>query len=77
MGGLLSGGKSTNWENPSITPFYTGLQIQTSNSNVPIAIVYGANKIAPNCIWTGGFYGCYGYPEWSSGGGGKGGSSGN
>ncbi len=36
-------------------PVYTGLQIQTSSSAVPIQIVYGANKIAPNVIWTGGF----------------------
>jgi hypothetical protein len=55
-------------------PYYTGLQIQTSGSNIPISIVWGANKIAPNCIWTGGFYGYYGYPEGS--GGGKGGLSG-
>src|SRR5262249_4259455 len=46
------------------------LQIQTSGNNVPISIVWGANKIAPNCIWTGGFYGYYGYPEGSTGGGG-------
>lgn len=50
-------------------PFYTGLQIQTSGNNVPISIVWGANKIAPNAIWTGGFYGYYGYPEGSHGGG--------
>jgi Putative phage tail protein len=49
-------------------PYYTGLQIQTSGSNVPISMVWGANKIAPNCIWTGGFYGYYGYPENTSGG---------
>lgn len=59
-------------------PYYTGLQIQTSSNNVPIAIVYGANKIAPNAIWTGGFYGYYGYPEGShSGGKGLGGGSNN
>ena len=52
-----------NWENPSVTPYYTGLQIQTSSTNVPIAIIYGANKVAPNCIWTGGFYGYWGAPE--------------
>jgi len=74
----LFGGQSRNWQNPGVTPYYTGLQIQTSNSNVPIAIVYGANKIAPNCIWTGGFYGYYGHAEGSSGGssGGKGGGAG-
>jgi len=50
-------------------PAYTGLQIQTSVNSVPIAIVYGANKIAPNCIDTAGFYGYYGYPEGTSGNG--------
>lgn len=56
-------------QNNGQIPYYTGLQIQTSGNNVPIAIVWGANKIAPNCIWTGGFYGYYGYPENTSGGG--------
>jgi len=61
-------------QNNGQIPYYTGLQIQTSGNNVPINIVWGANKIAPNCIWTGGFYGYYGYPEGShGGGGGKGG----
>jgi hypothetical protein len=56
-------------------PYYTGLKIQTSSRNVSIAIVWGSNKIAPNCIWTGG--GCYGYPEESHGtSGGKGGGHG-
>ncbi len=63
-------------QNNGQIPYYTGLQIQTSGNNVPISIVWGANKIAPNCIWTGGFYGYYGYPEYShGGGGGKGGGS--
>jgi hypothetical protein len=34
---------------------YTGLQIQTSSAAVPISIVYGANKVSFNLIWTGGF----------------------
>jgi len=62
-------------QNNGRIPYYTGLQIQTSGNNVPISIVWGANKIAPNCIWTGGFYGYYGYPEGSHGGG-KGGEGG-
>jgi hypothetical protein len=71
--GFLSGSHS----NGQI-PYYTGLQIQTSSRNVPIAIVWGSNKIAPNCIWTGGFYGYYGYPEGSHGGSsGKGGGHGS
>jgi hypothetical protein len=31
------------------------LQVQTSSSSIPIQIVYGANKIAPNCFWSGNF----------------------
>jgi hypothetical protein len=42
--------------NPAAIPHYTGLQIQTSSNAVPIAIVWGTPKIAPNVIWTGGFY---------------------
>jgi Putative phage tail protein len=42
--------------NPAAVPHYTGLQIQTSSNAVPIAIVWGTAKIAPNVIWTGGFY---------------------
>lgn len=42
-------------KNTSQIPVYTGLQVQTSSAAVPIQIVYGANKIAPNVIWTGGF----------------------
>ena len=74
MGMLSNPGR--NWQNPGVTPYYTGLQIQTSGNNVPIAIVWGANKIAPNCMWTGGFYGYYGYPEGKANGKGGGGSGG-
>jgi hypothetical protein len=35
----------------SITPDYTGLQIQTAVNTLPIPIVWGANKLAPNLIW--------------------------
>ncbi len=41
--------------NASSIPFYTGLQVQTSSSAVPIQIVYGCNKVAPNCFWSGDF----------------------
>lgn len=37
------------------TPVLTGLQVQTSSSALPIPIVYGINRLAPNVIWTGGF----------------------
>lgn len=43
-------------QNPGYIPEYTGLQVQTSSNAVPIPIVYGRNKLAPNAIWTGGFY---------------------
>ena len=48
-------------------PDYTGLQIQTSTSALPVPIVWGQNRLAPNLIWYANFK--------SSGGkgGGKGG----
>lgn len=52
-------------------PRYTGLQIQTSSNAVPISIVYGTNRIAPNVIWTGGFFAISQFSK--SGAGGKGG----
>jgi|GEM_PF-705386 len=33
------------------TPDYTGLQIQTAVSTLPVPIVWGTTKIAPNLIW--------------------------
>ena len=41
--------------NAAQIPLYTGLQVQTSSNAVPIQIVYGANKVAPNIMWTGNF----------------------
>jgi Putative phage tail protein len=38
-----------------IKPDYTGLQVQTSVSALPIPIVWGASKIAPNLLWYGAF----------------------
>ncbi|HYA73062.1 MAG TPA: phage tail protein, partial [Roseiarcus sp.] len=35
----------------SVKPDYTGLQLQTSTSTLPIALVYGQTKIAGNVIW--------------------------
>jgi hypothetical protein len=49
-------------------PRYNGIQIQSSSSAIPIPIVYGTNRIAPNILWTGGFRS---YPQRP--GGGKGG----
>ncbi|MFH6786328.1 MULTISPECIES: phage tail protein [Methylobacterium] len=39
----------------AVTPDYTGLQIQTASSALPVAIVYGTNRAAPNLIWHDGF----------------------
>jgi hypothetical protein len=36
---------------PAVTPDYTGLQLQTSVNTLPVAIVWGESKIAPNVIW--------------------------
>lgn len=55
--------------NSNYVPRYTGLQIQTSSNAVPIALVYGTNKISTNAIWTGGFFAVANYQS----GGGKGG----
>src|ERR1700722_4451858 len=63
---------------PASTPDYTGLQIQTAVSALPIPIVWGTSKLAPNVIWYANFKAI---PAGSSGGGGKGlfgsGGSGN
>ncbi|MGF3025539.1 phage tail protein [Methylobacterium aquaticum] len=39
----------------AVTPDYTGLQIQTASSALPVAIVYGTNRAAPNLVWYDGF----------------------
>ncbi|MGH7247349.1 MAG: hypothetical protein ACREH9_04515, partial [Pseudomonadota bacterium] len=65
MSGMLEGlfgGKKV------IKPDYTGLQIQTAVNTLPIPIVWGMSKLAPNLIWYGDF-------ETNSGGG-KGGKGG-
>ncbi|MHB8885800.1 MAG: phage tail protein [Methylovirgula sp.] len=59
---------------PVTTPTYTGLQLQTSNGAIPIPIVYGITKIAPNIIWNGNFRAYYSGGK-GGGGGGKGGGS--
>ncbi len=51
----------------AITPDYTGLQIQTAVSALPIPIVWGMSKIAPNVIWYNNFTAV---PQSSGGGGG-------
>ena len=46
--GLFGGNQTT-------TPDYTGLQIQTAVNTLPIPIVWGMSKLAPNVIWYDGF----------------------
>lgn len=52
------------------TPQYTGLQLQTASSALPIPIVYGITRAAPNLIWSGNFQSI---PQYSQAHGGKGG----
>jgi hypothetical protein len=37
------------------TPTYTGVQIQTASSALPIPIVYGTNCVGPNIVWAANF----------------------
>ena len=62
MSGLFGGGAQTT------TPDYTGLQIQTAVNTLPVPIIWGASKLAPNVIWYNNFQ--------TSQGGGKGGGKG-
>jgi len=54
----------------AVTPDYTGLQIQTAVNALPVPIVWGESKLAPNVIWYNNFQT---HAEQSGGGGGKGG----
>jgi hypothetical protein len=63
MSGIFGGGQQ-----PTTTPDYTGLQIQTAVNTLPLPIVWGLSKLAPNVIWYNNFQTHYG-----SSGGGKGG----
>ena len=49
----------------SIQPDFSGLALQTSSSAMPIPIVYGVTRVAPNVIW---YAGVYARPEKSGGG---------
>ena len=55
-----------------VTPQYTGLQVQTASSALPIPIVYGVSRLAPNLIWADNFQTS---PEYTSQGGKGGGQS--
>ncbi len=54
----------------AVPPDYTGLQIQTAVNALPVPIVWGESKLAPNVIWYNNFQSI---PQQSGGGGGKGG----
>ena len=56
---------------PTVPPDYTGLQIQTAVNALPIPIVWGESKLAPNVVWYNNFQSIP--QQSSSGGGGKGG----
>jgi hypothetical protein len=51
----------------AVTPDYTGLQIQTAVNALPVPIVWGESKIAPNVVWYNNFQTI---PQQSGGGGG-------
>jgi len=51
---------------------YSGLQVQTTSSCVPVPIVYGCNVLAPNCFWYENFKAIQ---QHASGKGGKGGGA--
>lgn len=38
-----------------VTPDFTGVQVQTSSNALPISIVYGRTRVAPNIIWAADF----------------------
>jgi len=58
------------FRSPNVKPDYTGLQIQTSTSTLPIPVVWGQNKLAGNVLWYDNF-------QTLGGPGGKGGLFGN
>jgi hypothetical protein len=55
----------------AVAPTYTGMQIQTSSGALPIPILWGANQIAPNVIWSGNFQAVPQYAQSAGKGGGK------
>ena len=64
MSGLFGGGSQ-----PTTTPDYTGLQIQTAVNTLPMLIIWGMSKLAPNIVW----YNDFQTYAAGGGGGGKGG----
>src|SRR5579862_110074 len=68
---FLSGMSGTNSSGSTV---YTGIQLQTSAQGVPIQIVWGKNRIAPNLIYYGNFQA---QKQSGKGAGGKGGTKGS
>jgi hypothetical protein len=63
--------RGTNASTPTV---YTGIQIQTSAQGVPVTLVWGKNRIAPNIFWYNNFQS---HKQGSKGAGGKGGQKGS
>lgn len=55
-------------------PQYSSLQVQSSNNNTPLPLVWGQTRLAPNLIWYGDFKAKKQKPA-GKGGGGKGGTT--
>jgi hypothetical protein len=60
--------------NASAPTVYTGLQLQTSAQGVPVTLVWGKNRVAPNIFWYNNFQS---HKQGSKGAGGKGGQKGS
>lgn len=71
LASFLTGMSGSNANRPTV---YTGIQIQTSAQGIPVQIVYGKTRIAPNLIWYNNFQS---HKQSGKGGGGKGGSKGS
>ncbi|HXY56976.1 MAG TPA: phage tail protein [Methylocystis sp.] len=48
--------KKASPQSAAIWPSYTGLQLQTAANVLPIPLLWGMNKVAPNIIFYGGFH---------------------
>jgi hypothetical protein len=68
---MFGGGGSTNSTQPTV---YTGIQIQTSAQGVPVTLMWGKSRFAPNIFWYNNFQS---HKQGSKGAGGKGGAKGS
>ncbi|HEY3778779.1 MAG TPA: phage tail protein [Rhizomicrobium sp.] len=67
---FFSGVSGTNSTSPTV---YTGLNLQTSAQGVPVILMWGKNRIAPNIFWYNNFQA---HKQSGKGAGGKGGAKG-